>query len=206
MRMPTARGVTVLTAARPPAGTAPAAWASAASCGVAGQVMGAQRGALGYGEVRVDQPGCLAEHSVSRSVSAGMRLDPPTMMTSSTAPRPLARRRRDPLDDLGGRVEQVAAGRIQVGAGDRHRGLSRAGCATTTSAGRPRAQVLLSRLDVRETRSLSSLLSSRSRRAARGGMQLIQPVEHQVEQPVVDIGAAELVVAVGGEHGHRAVR
>ena len=63
-----------------------------------------------------------------------MRLDPPTMTTSSIAPAPADRADTEhPLDDLGGGVEQVAADRVQVAAAD-VTAAARAAVRTTTSA------------------------------------------------------------------------
>ena len=72
---------------------------------------------------------------------------------------------------------------------------------TVTSPGRgadddiardPRAQVFLGRLDVQREVAEQPLVLGELVELAPGGMQVLKPLEHEVEQALVDIGAAQL--------------
>ena len=118
-----------------------------------------------------------------------MRLDPPTMITSSMPRAAHARRAEHPLDDLRGGVEQITAGRVEVGPADGHRHAARRGayqhlpgCSVRSGpSSPPRRPGLVAH--VRLSSAISSTWSGRELR--------LQPLHDQVEEALVDIGAAE---------------
>ena len=111
------------------------------------------------------------------------------MITSSIGPAPAARRAEHPLDDLRRGVEQIAACRVEVCPADGHRRPARRG-AHQHLPGCPGAQVLLRRLGVQDefaqhalvVGDLVDLIGRELRR---------EPFQDQVEETLVDIGAAE---------------